>query len=97
MEITLSEVEYVANLARMALGEDEKAKLTEELSRILAYVAKLNELDTTGVAPMKHILQCSTPLRPDIVKPSMPREEALANAPDARAGAFAVPQVMEEE
>jgi aspartyl-tRNA(Asn)/glutamyl-tRNA(Gln) amidotransferase subunit C len=96
VEITLSEVEYVANLARMALSEAEKARLRDELSRILAYVAKLNELDTTGIPPMKHTLQRSTPLRADKVRPSMPREEALANAPDARQGSFAVPLVMEE-
>ncbi len=97
MKLSLEEVEYVANLARLALGEEEKTRLSEELSRILDYVDKLRELDTTGVPLMKHTLQRSTPLRADEVRPSLARQDVLANAPDAREGCFAVPLVMEED
>ncbi len=95
MKISKQEVEHVAKLARLELSEQEKEKLTDQLSNILTYVEKLNELDTKGVEPTSHVLDIKNVMREDIGAPSLPQERALANAPDKAAGHYKVPKIIE--
>ncbi|TKB95955.1 Asp-tRNA(Asn)/Glu-tRNA(Gln) amidotransferase subunit GatC [Pedobacter cryophilus] len=81
MKIDKETVEKIAHLARLELTEKEKEKSIEELSEILDFMAKLNELDTTGVEPLIYMNQAVNVLRADEVKQEMTREEALLNAP----------------
>jgi len=95
MKITKQEVEHVAKLARLELSEQEKDQLTDQLSGILTYVEKLNELTTTGVEPTAHVLDISNVMRDDLPQESLSQEQALANAPDKAAGHFRVPLIIE--
>lgn len=95
MAITTQDVEHVADLARLDLDEEEKAKFTEQLNAILKYVEKLNELDTDQVEPTSHVIALTNVMREDVVRPSTPREKALQNAPDEDEGQFRVPAVLE--
>ncbi|HEY6011945.1 MAG TPA: Asp-tRNA(Asn)/Glu-tRNA(Gln) amidotransferase subunit GatC [Nitrospirota bacterium] len=95
MKISKQEVEHVAKLARLELSEQEKEKLTDQLSNILTYVEKLNELDTKGIEPTAHVLDIKNVMRDDVSRPSLPQERALANAPDKAAGHFKVPKIIE--
>lgn len=95
MKISKKEVEHVAKLARLELPEAEKDRLTDQLSNILTYVEKLNELDTTGVEPTAHVLDIKNVMRDDIAAPSLPQERALANAPEKAAGHYKVPKIIE--
>lgn len=95
MKISAEEVRYVARLARLGLEEDRVQQMSATLSEILTYINKLNELETTDVPPTAHIGHTETALREDTVRPSLPLEAALQNAPD-RAGAFyRVPKIIE--
>jgi aspartyl-tRNA(Asn)/glutamyl-tRNA(Gln) amidotransferase subunit C len=96
MKITKEQVEYVANLAKLDLTEEEKEIFTKQLDSILSYMDKLNQLDTTKIEPTSHVLPIKNVFREDKVKPSLPVEEALANAPDRKDGFFRVPRVIEE-
>ena len=89
------DIKYVANLARIALTPDEEAKLGSQLDDILGYVKKLEELDVTGVEPMAHAVPLTNVLRADEVRPSIPQEAALANAPKQANGLFIVPKIVE--
>jgi len=89
------DIQYVANLARIALTPDEEAKLGYQLDDILGYVKKLEELDVTGVEPMAHAVPLANVLRADEVRPSIPQEAALANAPKQANGLFIVPKIVE--
>lgn len=98
MKITEKEVRYVADLANLALTEDEIRRYCADLDEILAYVDKLNELDTSKVEPMAQVLYQAdetATLRADEVKPSFSAETALASAPLSGAGQFKVPKVVE--
>jgi len=95
MKITKQEVEHVARLARLELSELEKEKLTDQLSNILTYVEKLNELDTQGVEPTSHILDINNVMRDDVAVASLTQEQALANAPEKAAGHYKVPKIIE--
>jgi aspartyl-tRNA(Asn)/glutamyl-tRNA(Gln) amidotransferase subunit C len=95
MALTLEEVEQIAALARLRLTDDEIAHYREQLSAILDYMAKLKELDTSAIEPTATVLPLRTVLRPDVVTPSLPLDELLANAPDAEANMFRVPPVLE--
>ena len=95
MQITKQEVEHVARLARLELSEQEKEQLTDQLSSILTYVEKLNELDTKGVAPTSHVLDISNVMRDDVAALSLTQERALANAPEKAAGHYKVPKIIE--
>ncbi|HJO53648.1 MAG TPA: Asp-tRNA(Asn)/Glu-tRNA(Gln) amidotransferase subunit GatC [Verrucomicrobiota bacterium] len=89
------DIKYVANLARIALTPDEEARLGSQLDDILGYVKKLEELDVTGVEPMAHAVPLANVLRDDEVRPSIPQEAALANAPKQANGLFIVPKIVE--
>ena len=95
MKISKQEVEHVAKLARLELTDQEKEKLTDQLSNILTYVEKLNELDTKGVEPTAHAFPLVNVTRPDEVRPSISNEEALRNAPAQANGLFLVPKIVE--
>ncbi len=94
MRITVEEVEHVARLARLEVGADEKQQLTEQMNRILLYVEKLNELDTSGVPPTSHAIDLHNAFREDRVQESLPREESLDNAPETNEAEFIVPRVI---
>ena len=94
MKITLEEVRRVAALARLELSEAEVGRMTGQLDAILSYVAKLDELETTGVAVTTHSQAVVNAFREDEVRPSLPRERALANAPEQNGEAFVVPRVI---
>src|SRR5713101_7829405 len=94
-KLTLPQVEHVALLARLDLTPEEKTKLTEELNVILDYFEQLQELDTAGVEPTSHAIPMQNVFRTDEVRPSLPREVILAEAPDAREGYFVVPRIVE--
>lgn len=95
MKITKQEVEHVAKLARLELSEQEKEMLTGQLSNILTYVEKLNELDTKDVEPTSHVLDIRNVMRDDAAAPSLPRDRALENAPEKAAGHYKVPKIIE--
>ena len=95
--ITRQDVEYVARLARLALSDEEKELFVDQLNSILAHAAKLQELDTTNVAPTAHAVPLQNVLRADVSRPSWPKESILANAPAPQEGFFRVPRIMEEE
>lgn len=96
MAITRHDVLHVARLARLGLEESELDQLAAELERIVAYVAELQSLDTEGVPPTAQVSVESAPLRPDEPVPGLEREQALAEAPRAHEGGFAVPGFVDE-
>lgn len=93
--ISRQQVEHVANLARLALTPEEAERFTQQLNKILEFAHKLNALNTDGVEPTSHVLPLANVMRDDEVRPSIPREEALKNAPDQANGLFRVPKVIE--
>jgi aspartyl-tRNA(Asn)/glutamyl-tRNA(Gln) amidotransferase subunit C len=88
------EVRELATLARLALDETEIVRMTQDLDAILGHVETLRELDTAGVEPMTHAVPFDCPLRPDVEQPSLPVDEALANAPRREQGFFQVPRII---
>ncbi|MBI1922225.1 MAG: Asp-tRNA(Asn)/Glu-tRNA(Gln) amidotransferase subunit GatC [Geobacter sp.] len=95
MKITQEQVEHVAKLARLALSQEEIATFTGQMDGILAYVEKLNELDTSGIIPTSHAVPVENAFREDEVRPSIGTDNALANAPDRVEDFFRVPKVIE--
>ena len=93
---TVTDVERIAQLARLALTDDEKALFTRQLGDILAYVEQLQDVDTSGVPATSHSLTASTGFRDDETRPSLSRADALGAAPgaDTTAGLFKVPRVL---
>jgi aspartyl-tRNA(Asn)/glutamyl-tRNA(Gln) amidotransferase subunit C len=94
MKISREEIEHIALLARLHLSEEEKDLFGSQLSRILDYMEKLNELDTRDVEPTSHVLPLCNVMRDDILRPSIPRENALANAPDHTDKFYRVPKII---
>ena len=95
MKITKHEVEYVAHLARLNLGEEETEKFTSQLNDILVYMDILNKVEIAGIEPTTHAIDLTSAFREDTVKESMGTEVALANAPDKFGDCFRVPKVIE--
>jgi aspartyl-tRNA(Asn)/glutamyl-tRNA(Gln) amidotransferase subunit C len=95
MKITREQVENVAVLARLELTEAETATFTGQMDAILAYVDKLNELNTDGIVPTSHAVPMENAFRADQVRPSIGTENALGNAPEKVEGFFRVPKVIE--
>jgi aspartyl-tRNA(Asn)/glutamyl-tRNA(Gln) amidotransferase subunit C len=96
MSLTLSEVEHIAELARLELTDEEKQRFRQQLSEILEYAARLQSIDTSrSVAPGASLP--AAPLRPDVPAPSLELKEVLANAPLSEADQFRVPPVLEQE
>ncbi|MFN4111334.1 MAG: Asp-tRNA(Asn)/Glu-tRNA(Gln) amidotransferase subunit GatC [Ignavibacteria bacterium] len=94
MKVTKELVIHIAELAHLKLKEDEIEKFQKELNQILEYIEKLNEVDTSNVEPLSHPLPTINVFREDKVQGSIPREEALKNAPDATEEFFKVPRVI---
>ncbi len=92
--ISLDQVRHVAKLARLALREDQLAKLAPQLGAILQYVEKINEIDKSGVEPMAHALPLHNVFREDVVEASLPLEEVLKNAPETDGPFFKVPKII---
>lgn len=92
--VSIDQVRYVAHLSRLRLGDEEEQAMAEQLGRILAYAAKLNQVDTTTIAPTSHAIPLENVLREDEPAPSLPVSEALANAPRTKDGCFQVPRVL---
>jgi aspartyl-tRNA(Asn)/glutamyl-tRNA(Gln) amidotransferase subunit C len=93
MEFSREEILHVARLARLAIPEDQVDVVRGQLSAIVEAVSKVSELDLADVPPTSHPLDLVNVWREDGPRPSLPREEALTNAPDAAEGAFRVPAV----
>lgn len=93
--ITKEDVKHVAHLARLAVTEEEVEKFTKQLDDIITFAEQLNELDTEGVKPTSHVLAMTNVLREDVVKPGLPVEEVLKNAPDSQDGHIRVPAIIE--
>jgi len=97
LKVTKADVDHVAMLARLEFREDEKAEMARQLSRIVEYVEKLNELDTEDVSPTAHAVPLRNVLREDGARPSLDPEDALRNAPDREGAFFKVPRIIESE
>lgn len=97
MEIKDDIVRYLARLARIKLSEKEVKLFAQQLDEILAYVDKLKQLDIKDVLPTSHAMVLTNVFREDEVKPSLPKEEALKNAPQKKGDFFKVPRIIEVE
>ena len=95
MSVTPDQVRHIANLARIAMSEEEIERLVPELNNILGWVEQLGEVDTAGVEPLATVIEQKLRLRDDKVTEGDCRDQILANAPDAEHGFFAVPKVIE--
>lgn len=89
--IDRAQVLHVAKLARLALSEEEVERMASELSAVLDHIEKIGELELEGVPPTSHVVDVVNALRPDEPRPSLPRDVALANAPEALEQGFGVP------
>jgi aspartyl-tRNA(Asn)/glutamyl-tRNA(Gln) amidotransferase subunit C len=95
MAATEIDVKYVAHLARLALTPEEERSMGAQLGNILGYIEKLKEVDVAGVEPTAHAFPLVNVTRADEVRPSLPHEEALRNAPAQANGLFLVPKIVE--
>ena len=94
-KLTRDDVKKVATLARLKLTETEQETLTTQLGEVLGYVDILNEVNTENVEPMAHAVELSNIFREDQVRESLPRDDALANAPKSDGQSFLVPQILD--
>jgi aspartyl-tRNA(Asn)/glutamyl-tRNA(Gln) amidotransferase subunit C len=95
--ISRDDVAHVAHLARLELTDDELETYTEQLGAILDHAQDVAALDTSGVPPTAHPLPLENVLRDDVVRPSLDRDEVLAQAPAAEGAFFRVPRILGEE
>ena len=95
MRLSPEEVEHIALLSRLKLTDEERERMTTQLNDIMGFFEQLGELDTTDVPPTSHVIPMSNVLRADVVKPSLPVEDVLENAPDRAGDTFRVPRVVE--
>jgi aspartyl-tRNA(Asn)/glutamyl-tRNA(Gln) amidotransferase subunit C len=94
--ISNDQVKHVANLARLAISEEETEMFTKQLDAIISFAEQLNELDTANVEPTYHVLDMKNVFREDIKQTGLPREEVLKNAPDHQDGQIKVPAIISE-
>lgn len=95
MSVTRDDVRHIASLARLDFSDEEEKEMAGELSRILDYADELDDVDTSGVEPMSHVLELTNVTREDDVDSRIDRDDALHNAPDAGDGFFRVPKVID--
>ena len=88
-------IEYVGILAKLELSGEEKEQAKKDMGRMLDYVDKLNELDTSGVEPMSHVFPVNNVFREDVVTNGDEHEKMLKNAPEEREQSFQVPRTVE--
>ncbi len=93
--ISIEDVQHITNLARLTLNSEEIEASQEQLSHILSYIEKLNQLDTEDVHPTSHVIPIRNVTKADEEKDLFERDEILANAPSSEQGYFEVPQVIE--
>ena len=93
-KISLEQVRHVAKLARLAIPEEKLVRFTNQLEPILEYVAKIGQVDITGVEPMAHALPIHNVLREDIARPGLTVEQVLQNAPESDGPFFKVPKII---
>lgn len=94
MKLTIEEVEHIAALARLELTEDEKQRYAEQLSDILDYAARLDELTTDQIPPTASVLDMQLRLREDQARPSLTPDEVLRNAAETQDEQFKVPPIF---
>ncbi len=95
MSVTKDDVAYMANLARLRVHEGEIEQYQKDMNKVLEYIDLLNQVDTSDVEPLEHVLELPPMYRPDVAKEPVDHDEALKNAPDANADYFKVPRVIE--
>ena len=95
MSLTIQTVEHIARLARLSFAEDEKQAFTDQFNKILTYIEKLNELDTSNVEPLTQVTVTSNVLREDVPEKCLTVDEALRNAPSRLENFIKVPKVVE--
>lgn len=95
MKLSREEVEHIADLAKLALSDEEIARYQEQLSAILEHFDQLQELETEEIPPTATVLPLRSVMRDDEARPPLERERVLENAPDAEDGCFRVPAVLE--
>jgi len=93
--ITPEDVQHIAMLCRLSLSDDERALYGSQLNAIITYIEQLNNLDTSTVEPTAHVIPLQNVMRDDLVGTSLPRKEALQNAPDANEHFYRVPKIIE--
>lgn len=96
MPLDRTAVDHVARLARLDLSENERERMQKELTGILEHAEKIQTLDLDEVPPTSHALPLRNVFREDVARPSLPPEEALANAPASEDGRFRVPRIIED-
>lgn len=95
MKISLKEVSHIAHLARLHLTDEEMEKFSHQLSNILSYMEKLNELDTSNIEPTSHVMPIKNVFREDKISSCLSPQDALKNAPDRADNFFRVPRIIE--
>ena len=93
---THQDVEQIARWARLALTQEEQELLAHQLTGMVAFVAKVGEVDTAGAPLAFHLAAVQNAMRPDEIRPSWPKEQTLANAPATQDGFFRVPRILED-
>lgn len=96
-KISREDVAYLANLARLQVSEDEIDVFAVQLESILEHVAKIGEVDAENISPTGHNVQLTNVTRPDVVTPSLDRDDVLAQAPAVEQDRFRVPRILDEE
>lgn len=94
-QIDREDVEYIAALAQLTIDDATKEQLVAELADILNYIEQLNEVDTSEIEPMMHVLEVANVLRDDAVQPSLDAEEVFKNAPKSDGSHFLVPRILD--
>ena len=94
MRLSYEEVEYVAALARLGLGDDEITRMRDQLSSILEHIAAIDELDTGAIPPTAQVVALTNVMRQDVVRDSLPRDAVLGNAPRQSEGFFEVDAIL---
>ena len=96
MDVNGALIEKLANLSRLEFMEDEKEEIKNDLQKMIGFIDKLNELDTTGVEPLLHMSENVNIFRKDVVNGEIPTEEVFKNAPLHANGFFKVPKVIKK-
>lgn len=91
--ITIQDVEHVAKLARLELTEEEKVKFSKQLGDVLKYVEQMNEVDTSNVEPLSHVVDFNNVMREDEIHYDCTKEQLMMNAPEEENGFFKVPKI----
>ena len=89
------DIDYVANLARIALSDEERSLFSDQLEEVLEYIEQLNTVNVDGVEPTAHTFPVTNVWREDVARSGLTQEEAIGNAPESRDGMFVVPKVVE--